>query len=142
MDRRVTIIAAAANPVGIGAVTSVDLTLADDDGAPAVRLALYPSTIPETHGYSEVSATLSEPFAHDIEVTVSSEPGVFRAGGTLITIPARFHDEFRREAIRTIPNTADTPDRVVTVTARARYDDGGTSRSVVVGGRRPDDHRR
>ena len=134
VDRRVTIIAAAANPVGIGAVTSVDLTLADDDGAPAVRLALYPSTIPETHGYSEVSATLSEPFAHDIEVTVSSEPGVFRAGGTLITIPARSTTSSDREAIRTIPNTADTPDRVVTVTARAGYDDGGTRRSVVVGG--------
>ena len=134
VDRRVTIIAAAANPVGVGAVTSVDLTLNDDDGAPTVRLSLYPSTIPERHGYSEVSATLSEPFAHDIEVTVNSAHNVFRTGGTLITIPARSTTSSDREAIRTINNYANTADRVVTVTARASYDDGGTSRSVVVRG--------
>ena len=74
--------------------TGVEVTIVDDDEAPAVRLVLTPESIREDGGVSRVSAILDHPSSQATTVTISTVPGPsatdrdFRRSGTVLRVPA------------------------------------------------------
>ena len=56
------------------------LTIADDDGAPAVTLALADTAINENGGATTVTAALSHPSSAETTVTVTAGLGLLHGG--------------------------------------------------------------
>ena len=77
-DKAVTVSGTAADSLGLARAPSpLTLTIPDDDGPPAVSLALGPDSIAESGGTSTVSATLSYPSSAATTVTITAVPGAF-----------------------------------------------------------------
>ena len=104
----------------------VSLTTTDNDGPPAVTLALSPSSIDEsgTANTAAVRATLSRASSAATTVTVTAVSGFYTVGSdATIVIPAGDTAAASdTAAITAVNNTTDAPDRTVTVTATVAND--------------------
>ena len=103
--------------------TDVDVTTADDDGAPGVTLALDPASVSENGGISTVTARLSRASGAATTVTVTTtavSPAVaadFTQSGTTLTVAAGAITSTGLVTVTAVDNTTDAPDRTATVTA-------------------------
>ena len=104
----------------------VSVTTTDDDGPPAVTLALSPSSIDEsgTANTAAVRATLSRASGAATTVTVTAVSGFYTVGSdATIVIPAGATTAASdTAAIAAVDDTTDAPDRTETVTATVAND--------------------
>ena len=114
-DVTVTVTGTVRNSLGFVAPGAVELTVLDDDAAPAVRLRLSPAAIGEDGGVSTVTAALDRPSSESVSVTVAAT-AVQPATGTDFTLSAN------RVLSIAAGHTASTG--VVTITAQDDSDAG------------------
>ncbi len=108
-------------------VTGAEVTVADDDAAPAVTLILSPATIDESGAANRttVTAALSRASSTPTRVTVSAaavDPataGDFRLSGTTLTIAADATDSTGTVTIAARDNDVDAPDKEIAVSGAA-----------------------
>ena len=79
-NKSVTVSATVSGTSGVASPSDATLTISDDDGAPAVALALTSSSIPENGGTTTLSATLSHPSSAATTVTVTAVEGAYTVG--------------------------------------------------------------
>ena len=124
-DRAVNVSAAAANSQGIaGAPAAVELTITDDEEAPAVTLELSLDEIGEAGGRATVTARLSHPSSEATMVEVTADGTVERAAehqitGPALTVPAGDEASDTAATVTAVDNGTDAPDQVVRVSATA-----------------------
>ncbi len=101
-------------------------TIADDDGAPSVTLALSSSSISENGGVATVTATLSHPSSVATTVTVTGVPGFYTVGAdAAITIAAgETTNASAAVPITAVDNATDEPDRSTPVTGTVANSQG------------------
>ena len=88
-DQQVSVTATVSGSSGVAAPTAATLTIADDDGAPTVTLALASSSIAENGGSTTVTATLNRASSAATTITVVAVSGLYAVGSdATITIPA------------------------------------------------------
>ena len=88
-NQQVSVTATVSGTSGVSAPAAATLTIADDDAAPTVALALASSTIAESGGSTTVTATLNRPSSAATTVTVIAVSGLYAVGADVtITIPA------------------------------------------------------
>ena len=115
---------------GHGLVTApapLTLTIADDDAQPSSALALMPASISESGGVTTVTATLSNPSANAVTVTVSAAPqgteaveGDFELSApNTLTIAAGQTTSSGTVTVTAVGNTTDSADKSVTVSGEA-----------------------
>ena len=114
---------------GHGLVTApaaLTLTIADDDAQPSSALALMPASISESAGVTTVTATLSNPSANAVTVTVSATAGTGAVSGDFtvstantLTIAAGQTTSAGTVTVTAVGNTTDAPDKSVTVSGSA-----------------------
>ena len=102
------------------------LTIADDDAQPRSALALTPASISESAGVATVTATLSNPSAAAVTLTVSAAPGTGAVTGdftlssaTTLTIAAEETTSAGTVTVTAVGNATDSPDKSVTVSGSA-----------------------
>ena len=101
--------------------TEQTVTIADDEGIPAVTLVLTPPSIAEDGGTSTVTATVSPASATAFTVDVTAAPvspaeaGDFQQSGTTLSFAAGATVGTGSVTIAAVDNTTDTPDRQVSV---------------------------
>ncbi len=111
-------------------VDSVDVTVNDDDGTPAVTLVLTPASIQEdggsTSGTSTVKATLSGKSSAAVTVTVAAAAGVNTSAADftvstnkILTIAAGTTASSGTVTIAAVDNDVDAPNKSVTVSGTA-----------------------
>ena len=128
--RQTTVTAGMANDQGTSAVTGAALTLADDETAPTVTLALTPPSISETGEVATVTAALSGTASEAVTVRVSATPGTnaaaadFTQTGTTLTIAAGEMTSAGTVTVAAEDNNVDAPDKSVTVAATAAGGNG------------------
>ena len=110
----------------VAAPTGVTLTIADDDARPRSALALSPASISESAGVATVTATLSNPSAAAVTLTVSAAPvapamaGDFAlSSATTLTIAAGETTSAGTVTVTAVGNATDAPDKSVTVSGTA-----------------------
>ena len=97
------------------------LTITDNEGSPQVALVLSPGSIAEDGGVSKVTATVSPASAEAFTVAVASAPvspaeaGDFQQSGTTLSFAAGATLSSGSVTIAAVNNTADTPNRQVSV---------------------------
>ena len=134
-DRTVTVTGTAQNEHDVGEVTGATLTLTDDEGAPEVTLALSPAAIDEhdgtNPGASTVTATLNRASTEAVTLTVAAAAGTntvaadFALSDTpALTIAAGETTSTGTVTVTAVDNTADAPDKQVTVSATVSGDSG------------------
>ena len=105
--------------------TGVEVTIVDDDEAPAVRLVLTPESIREDGGVSRVSAILDHPSSQATTVTISTVPGPlatdrdFRRSGTVLRVSAYATWSTGSVTVRAVDNDTEEGARTVTVSGVA-----------------------
>ena len=101
-------------------------TIADDDGAPSVTLALSSSSISENGGVATVTATLSHPSSVATTVTVTGVPGFYTVGAdAAITIAAgETTNASAAVPITAVDNVTDEPNRSTPVTGTVANSQG------------------
>ena len=88
-DQQVSVTATVSGSSGVAAPAAATLTIADDDGAPTVALALGASSIAENGGSTTVTATLSHASSAATTITVTAVSGLYAVGSdATVTIPA------------------------------------------------------
>ncbi len=75
-------------PGGTGAVAAATLTIADDEAAPTVTLALQPATIAEAGGVATVTATLSGASPAATTITLTPLAGAYGVGSDAVIVIA------------------------------------------------------
>ena len=132
-DKTVTVSATATNTQGVTDPAPVTLTIRDNDATPKVTLVLTPASITEAGGTSTVTATLNHPSSAETTVTVSVTPVSPAVAGdyTLsanreLTIAAGATTSTGTVTVTGVDNTADTPDKTVTVSGAASNGQGVT----------------
>ena len=131
LDREVTVSGAAAGGNGVADPADATLAIADDEALPTVTLALTPSTISEDGGVATVTAALSHPSSEAVTVTIQAAPGdharaadfALSAARTL-TIAAGSTTSAGRVTVTAAANSANAPDKTVTVTGAAAGGNG------------------
>ena len=134
-DRSVTVSGTAQNSEGVGTVTGASLTLTDDEGAPTVTLALSAETIDEhdgtNSGKATVTASLNRASSEAVTLTVAAAAGTNAATGDFslsstktLSIAAGATTSTGTVTVTAVDNTADAPDKEVTVTAAVSGDSG------------------
>ena len=125
-NKEVTVSAVAANAAGVSGPANVTLTITDDEGEPTVMLILTPDSIDENSGSSTVTATLSHASGQETTLTVSAAAGVNATDGdftlsdnTTLTIDAGTTTSTGTVTIEAVNNSADGPNKEVTVSAGA-----------------------
>ena len=125
-DKEVTVSASATNSQGVTAPANLTLTIEDDEEAPTATLILAPDSISENGGSSTVRATLSHASSAETTLTVSATAGANTADGdfelsvnTTLTIAPGMTASTGRVTIRAVNNSADGPNKEVTVSASA-----------------------
>ncbi len=125
-DQVVTVSGTASNSQGIdGDPDAVELTIADDDAAPTVTLALATNPIAEESGSTAVTASLSHPSSEPTTVTVTAAAvaptvaGDFAQSGSVLTIAAGDLESTGTVTVTAAPNFVDAVDRTVRVSAAA-----------------------
>ena len=118
-DAETIVIGALLDGVAFG--TEQTVTIADDEGIPAVTLVLTPPSIAEDGGTSTVTATVSPASATAFTVDVTAAPvspaeaGDFQQSGTTLSFAAGETLSTGLVTIAAVDNTTDTPDRQVSV---------------------------
>ncbi len=134
-NRTATVSGTAQNSQGVGMVTGASLTLTDDEGAPTATLALSPETIDEhdgtNPGKATVTATLNRASSEAVTLTVAVAAGKNAAAGDFtlsstktLSIAAGATTSTGTVTVTAVDNTADAPDKEVTVTAAVTGDSG------------------
>ena len=125
-DQVVTVSGTASNSQGIdGDPEAVELTIADDDAAPTVTLALASNPIAEENGSTAVTASLSHPSSEATTVTVTAAAelpavaGDFAQSGSVLTIAAGDRESTGTVTVTATPNFVDATDKTVRVSATA-----------------------
>ena len=128
-SRSVTVTGTMINDQGTSAVTGAALTLSDDETLPTATLALSSSSISESGGVTTVTAALSGASSEPVTVTVTAAAGAGAVSGDFavsaaatLTIAAGETTSSGTVTVTANPNTADSPDKRVTVSGAA---DGG-----------------
>ena len=121
------------------AVSGADVTIEDDDGAPAVALTLSPASIGEDGGVSTVTATLGHASGAATTVTVSVAPVSPAVAGDyavsaneVLTIAAGATSSSGTVTVTGVDNDVDAADRTVTVSGAASNAVGVTDPADVV----------
>ena len=126
-DKSVTVSGSASNTQGVTDPSNVTLTIADDDAAPGVTLALSSSSIDESgaSNVSTVSAKLSHPSSAATTVTVTAVTGVYTVGSdATIAIAAGSTTSTDTVTITAVDNDVDADDNAVTVAGTAQNSQG------------------
>ena len=110
----------------VAAPAGLTLTIADDDARPRSALALSPASISESAGVATVTATLSNPSAAAVTLTVSAAPVAPAVAGdfalssaTTLTIAAGETTSAGTVTVTAVGNATDAPDKSVTVSGTA-----------------------
>ena len=118
----------------LGTSSEAEVTVEDNDDAPAVTLVLTPASIGEDGGKSTVTATLDRPSSEETTVTVSAEAVSPAVAGdytlstnTTLTIAAGETTSTGDVTITAVNNDVDAPDKTVTVSATAANTQGITA---------------
>ena len=121
-DKSITVSATVSGASGVADPSAVTLTIADDDAAPAVTLALSDSAIAEAGGTTTVTATLSHPLSAATTVTVTAAAGYYTVGSDAAIVIAAGETATASDGV-TITAVDDAVDNVgdrrVTVTGTA-----------------------
>ncbi len=131
-DKRVQVQGVATNAQGIMDPTDVELTITDDEDAPAVTLLLSPESIAENTKISTVTATLSHASSAVTTITVSAaavSPALesdYTLSGTLLTIAAGETKSTGAVTITSVDNPVNAPDKMVRVQGVASNTQGVT----------------
>ena len=135
-DKKVTVSGTAANTQGATSPDAVELTISDDDDAPAVTLILSRTTIDEsgTSTSATVTAELDAASGAATTVTVSAAAGTNAAAGDFelssdktLTIAAGATESTGTVTITAVDNAVDGPDKTVTVSGTVSNSIGGYS---------------
>ena len=125
-DKSLTVTASAANTLGVTAPADLTLTIEDDEETPTATLILTPDSIDENSGPSTVTAELSHASSEVTTLTVSVVAGANATGGdfelsvnTTLNIAAGSTTSTGTVTIGAVDNSADGPNREVTVSASA-----------------------
>ena len=114
----------------------VSLTTTDNDGPPAVTLALSPSSIDEsgTANTAAVRATLSRASSAATTVTVTAVSGFYTVGSdaTIVIAAGDTAAASDTAAITAVDNMTDEPDRTPTVTATVTANDRASADSTTM----------
>ena len=117
-NRQATVSGTAVNDQSVQQPVARTLTIADDDAAPDVTLALSASSISENGGVTTVTATLNRRSAQATTVTVQAAAGAYSVGSAArIVIAAGATTSADKAALAAVDNDVDAADRQVTVTA-------------------------
>ena len=137
-DKTVTVSATTTNAQGVTAPNDVTLTIRDNDATPTVTLVLTPDSITESGGTSTVTARLNHPSSEATTVSVSASPvspavaGDYTLSGNLdLTIAAGATTSTGTVTVTGVDNTADAPDKTVTVSGTATNSQGVTAPAPV-----------
>ena len=141
-NRTATVTGTAQNSHDVGAVTGAALTLTDDETTPTATLALSPATIDEhdgtNPGSATVTATLNRASTEAVTLTVAATAGTNAASGDFslssaktLTIAAGDTSSTGTVTVTAVDNTADAPDKQVTVSATVSGDSGVTDPASV-----------
>ena len=110
----------------VAAPADLTLTIADDDAQPRSALALSPTSITESGGVAMVTATLSNPSAAGVTVTVSAtavSPAVagdfILSPSATLTVAAGQTTSTGTVTVTAVGNAIDAPDKQVTVSGTA-----------------------
>ena len=132
-DKTVTVRGSATNPQGVADPPDVMLMITDDDEAPEVTLLLTPALISENAGVSTVMATLNRVSSAPTMITIlaSPAPPATTSDYTLstnrtLTIAAGATGSTGVVTITGVDNSADAPDKTVTVRGSATNPQGMT----------------
>ena len=132
-DKTVTVSGAASGGNGVADPSALTLTIADDEGAPVVTLALDPSSIAESGSgnVATVTARLSGLSSAATTVTVSAaavSPAVSGdfdlSSNPVLTIAAGATESTGVVTITAVDNAVDAPDKTVTVSGAASGGNG------------------
>ena len=134
-NRTVTVSGTAQNGQGVGTVTGASLTLTDDEATPTATLALSAETIDEhdgaNPGKATVTASLNRASSEAVTLTVAAAAGANAAAGDFslsstktLSIAAGATTSTGTVTVTAVDNTADAPDKEVTVTAAVSGDSG------------------
>ena len=135
-NKKVTVSGTAANTQGATSPDAVELTISDDDDAPAVTLILSRTTIDEsgTSTSATVTAELDAASGAATTVTVSAAAGTNAAAGDFelssdktLTIAAGATESTGTVTITAVDNAVDGPDKTVTVSGTVSNSIGGYS---------------
>ncbi len=114
-----------------GSVSSVNITVHDDDAPPKVTLKLTPASISENGGMSTVTATLGATSSQSTTITVAATPvspavtGDFTlSANKVLTIAAQATSSTGTVTITAANNDVDTANKSVTVSATATNTEG------------------
>ncbi len=137
-DKTVQVQGVATNALGTTNPSSVELTITDDDEAPAVTLTLSPASISENAGTTTVTATLNRPSSAmtTIAVTVlpnesATESDYLLSDNPTLTIAAGERTSTELVTITAVDNEVDTPDKTVQVQGTATNTQGVTDPAEV-----------
>ncbi len=137
-DKTVQVQGVATNALGTTNPSSVELTITDDDEAPAVTLTLSPASISENAGTTTVTATLNRPSSAmtTIAVTVlpnesATESDYLLSDNPTLTIAAGELTSTGEVTITAVDNEVDTPDKTVQVQGTATNTQGVTDPAEV-----------
>ena len=134
-NRTATVSGTAQNGQGVGTVTGAALTLTDDEATPTATLVLSAETIDEhdgtNPGKATVTATLNRASSEAVTLTVAAAAGTNAATGDFslsstktLSIAAGATTSTGTVTVTAVDNTADAPDKEVTVTAAVSGDSG------------------
>ena len=131
-DKTVSMTGTVSNDQGIARDPSgIELTIEDDEVAPAARLHLSPASIDEDSGATTVTARLSHPSSEATTLAVSATPGANAVSrdftlntNTTLTITAGDTQSAGTVTINAVDNSADEPNKNVAVSASASNTQG------------------
>ena len=134
-NKTVTVSGSAANTQGVGAVSSVTLTIRDDEGPPLVTLVLSRTSINESgaNNSATVTATLNRASTAATSITVSvsaNSPAVagdFTQTGTMLNIAAGATTSTGSVTIAAANNNVDAANKTLTVSGSATNSVGVTN---------------
>ena len=119
--RQVTVSGSASGGQGAMDPADVTLTIADNDAAPRVVLAVAPAMIDESgpENAARVTAALSHPSSMTTTVTVSAAAGVTVGADNVLSIPSGAAASADAVTLTAVDDEEQTPDREVAVSGRA-----------------------
>ena len=138
-----TVVVTLSGPTNAGVSSTADTgtgTITDDDAAPTVTLSLSPTSIAESgsSNASTVTASLDHPSSAETAITVGAAAGTNAVPGdfslsssTTLTIAAGSTSSTGTVTVTAVNNSADEPDKSVTVSGSAANSQGITQPSAV-----------
>ncbi len=131
-DKTVQVQGAATNLQGVIGPEAVELTITDDDQAPAMTLSLSPVSITENNGFATITATLDRPSSEGTTVTITTLPDApateldYMQEGDLLTIAAGETESTGLVTITAVDNAVNAPNKTVQVQGIATNGQGLT----------------